>query len=150
MKCSEPGQNIKHLSSTETNKVVRTKPGSSYQDTVVIRENCVVFYQPDSIQKEKIKTVTEKNVFESSMHEFFYQQRNAHFFLKKYWPHLKIIEVIKHRYLIFLKKDKGTTVIDLDHLGDSYGIILFDPVKSPQPVDMTNIETQVPDYFKSR
>jgi hypothetical protein len=149
VRCSDPDQKKESLSSTET-KVINKKPGSSYQDTLVIREACAVFYQPDSIQKEKIKAVTEKNVFESSMHEFFYQQRNAHIFLKKYWTHLKIAEASNYRYLIFIKKDKSTALIDLDHLGDSYGIILFDPVKSPRPADMMNIETEVQQYFKSR
>ena len=148
VKCSEHNQKKQPVDPTQ--KTIRTKPGSSYSDTLAIKKACAILYQPDSVQKEKIKAVTEGNVFESSMHEFFYQQRNARIFLKKYWPHLEIIEVSKYRYLLFLKKDQAVNIIDLNQLGDSYGMILFDPFKSPQQSDMMNIETEVPRYFKSR
>jgi hypothetical protein len=148
VKCTEHNQRKEPVDLIQ--KTIRTKPGSSYRDTLAIKEACAILYQPDSVQKGKIKAVTEDNVFESSMHEFFYQQKNARIFLKKYWPHLKIIEVNKYRYLLFLKKNLAVNVIDLNQLGDSYGMILFDSFNSPQQSDMMNIETEVPRYFKSR
>jgi hypothetical protein len=146
VKCTEHNQKKEPVDPIQ--KTIRTKPGSSYCDTLAIKEACAILYQPDSVQKEKIKAVTEVNVFESSVHEFFYLQRNARIFLKKNWPHLKVIEVNKYRYLLFLRKNQAVKVIDLNQLGDSYGMILFDPFNSPQQVDMMNIETEVPRYFK--
>ena len=133
---------------TKSEHLHLAKPGSTYQDTLEITTASAIFYQPDSIQLEKIRTVTDERIFKGSMHEFFYQQRNAHLFLKEYWPKLKIIEAKNIRYLQFIKAGNHPEIIDLDRKNDAYGMFLFDPAQSPLLVDMTNIETQVPDYFK--
>jgi hypothetical protein len=146
VKCSEPNKKKQGVAAVQ-NKTIRTKPGSSYYDTLIIHGTCALFYQPDSVQKEKIKALTEPGVFESSMHEFFYQQRNAHIFLKKYWPHLKIIEVQNKRFLIFVKDDRTSELTDLDKKNDSYGMFVFDGKQSPRQLDMMNVESQVPEYF---
>ena len=130
-------------------KAVITKPGSSFQNILIITESCALFYKPDSIQKQKIRVVTEFQIFESSMHDFFYLQRYAHRFLKEHWQGLKIIEAKNVRFLFFIKKDRSPEIIDLDKLDDSYGLILFNRIKSPVQIDMANIETEVPDYFKT-
>ena len=146
VKCSEPNKKKLQPAIAE-DKMARVKPGSSYQDTLIIQGPCILFYEPDSIQKEKIKAVTEPRVFESSMHEFFYQQRNAHIFLKQFWPHLKLINVITKRFLLFLKEDKIVALVDLDKKNDSYGMFAFDGKQSPRQLDMMNVESQVPEYF---
>ena len=148
-KCSEPGKKNNHPSSDKSSGTIRLKPGASFQDTMVIRETCVLFYEPDSLQKEKIRAISEPAIFQGSTHEFFFQQKTAHAFLKKYWPEVRIINAKNVRYLLFIRKNKSTELIDLDKLGDSYGMIAFSPTKKPQQLDMTNIETQIPDYFKS-
>lgn len=145
VKCSQT--NKKKPSTVTENKGTKAKPGSSYHDTLTIRGASVVFYQPDSVQKEKIKQITEPRVFESSMHEFFYQQRNARIFLKRYWPNLKILEFNNKRFLLFIKDDKTSDLIDLDKRNDSYGMFVFDGKQSPRQLDMMNVESQVPEYF---
>jgi len=130
-------------------KAVITKPGSNFQIILIVTESCALFYKPDSIQKEKIKAITDSQIFESSMHDFFYLQRYAHKFLKEHWRGLKIIEAKNVRFLFFIKKDRSSEIIDLDKLDDSYGLILFNRVKSPLQIDMANVETEVPDYFKT-
>ena len=130
-------------------KQVSTKPGSSFQNMLIITESCALFYKPDSVQKQKIKAVTESQIFESSMHDFFYLQRYARKFLKEHWRGLKIIEAKNVRFLFFIKKDRSSEIIDLDKLDDSYGLILFNRIKSPLQIDMANVETEVPDYFKT-
>jgi hypothetical protein len=126
----------------------QAKPGSSFSDTLKTVGPVAVFYQPDSLQLEKIKAVTDERVFKGSMHEYFYQQRNAHVYLKKNWPHLLIVDVKDIRFLLFLKAGKNSEVIDLDKMNDACGLIVFDRRKSPLTLDMTNVETQVTDYFK--
>jgi hypothetical protein len=128
---------------------VSIKPGSSFQDILIITESCALFYKPDSIQKEKIKAVTEPQILESSMHDFFYLGRYAHKFLKEHWSGLKIIEAKNVRVLFFIKKDRSSDIVDLDKLNDSYGLILFNRIKSPLQIDMANVETEVPDYFNT-
>ena len=150
VKCSEPDKrNSEPLPSGNPNKTTRSKPGSSFQDTLTVGKTCVLFYEPDSLQWEKIREVTEPAIFQGSMHEFFYQQKSAHVFLKKYWPHVQIIDAKNIRYLLFIQENKTGKLIDLDRLGDSYGMIAFTPDKKPQQLDMTNLQTQVPDYFKN-
>jgi len=132
------------------NKPIKTKPSSSYSDTVEIVLPSAVFYNADSLQLEKIKAVTEAGIFESTMHEFFYQMRNSRMVLKKYYPHIKIREVKNARYLLFKKTGGGKELIDLNDKNDPFGIFLFDGVQSPRLVDMTNIESELGFYFSKK
>jgi hypothetical protein len=109
----------------------KNKPPSSFFDTLKINSRSAVFYNPDSIQLEKIKAVTEKNIYEGSMHEYFYQVRNAHIALKKYWPAIKIFEAKNVRYLQFVKGDQTNEIIDLNTKNDAYGLFVFDPYEVP-------------------
>ncbi len=122
------------------------KPGSHYNDTIWINSNSAVFYSPDSIQLQEIKTVTDSRVFEGIMHECFYQQRNARMVLKTDYPGIKIIEVNNARFLAFKKESKETVVIDLNR-HDPCGLFLFDPAQSPKLADMMNIESELGFYF---
>ena len=132
------------------NNPVKTKPSSSYSDTVEIDLPSAVFYNADSFQLEKIKAVTEAGIFESTMHEFFYQMRNSRMVLKKYYPHIKIREVKNARYLLFKKTGGGKELIDLNGKNDPFGIFLFDGLQSPRLVDMTNIESELGFYFSKK
>lgn len=124
------------------------KPFSSFGDTLIINAPSAVFFKPDSLQLEKIRSVNKKMVFESMTHDCFYQMRNARSVLKKYWPQVRIIETSKARYLLFIKVDKSKTGIDLNFKGDICGIFLFDPEKEPELIDMMNIDTALGFYFK--
>ena len=132
------------------NNPVRTKPSSSYSDTVEIILSSAVFYNPDSLQLEKIKAVTDAGVFESTIHEFFYQMRNSRMVLRKYYPHIEIREVKNARYLLFKKTDGLKELIDLNDKNDPFGIFLFDGRHSPRLVDMTNIESELGFYFSKK
>ncbi len=127
---------------------VPVKPPSSYADSLVISVSAAVFYQPDSVQLEKFKTISSKAVFETTTHESFYQMRNAKMVLKKYWPQIEIHEAVRIRYLKFIKEDKAITIIDLDTKPDIYGLFLFNPKKEPVFADMMNIDTALGFYFK--
>jgi hypothetical protein len=131
------------------NKVVKHKPPSSYTDTVKINPLVsVVFYSPDVAQLEKIKAVNDKMIFESTMHELFYQVRNSKIVLQKYYAHVKIIDVKNARYLLFKKVDGKQELIDLDTKDDPCGMFIFDGIKSPELADMTNIDTDMEFYFR--
>ena len=133
---------------SQKHEKLQTKPPSSFQDTLRITASSALFYQPDSIQLAKIRLLTEENIFDGSMHEFFYQQRFAHLYFQKNWPQIIIIDVKNIRYLLFEKSDKRTEIIDLDKLNDAYGLIVFSTKLSPLQIDMMNVKTQVSDYFK--
>ncbi len=124
-----------------------TKPPSFFSDTLIITTAAAVFYNPDSLQLEKIKLIFKPNIFESVTHENFFQMRNARIELKKYWPRLRIIETSKARYLKFLKADNSSTIIDLNTVGDISGIFLFDPKKEPLLIDMMNVDTALGFYY---
>jgi len=123
------------------------KPGSSFNDTIIISANSAVFYHPDSLQMNKIKAVNEKNIFDMLTHNCHYQIENARMVIKKYWPQIKIIETSAVRYLLFEKRNKSEVCIDLNDKNDICGLFLFDGEKSPVLVDMPNIDTQLRFYF---
>ena len=123
------------------------KPPSSFSDTVIIGNTAAVFYNPDSLQLEKIKAVTDSMIYESGLHDCFYQMRNARNVLTSNYPQIKIHEVNKARYLLFKKNSGESDLIDLNSKGDACGIILFDGYKTPVQVDMTNINSELGFYF---
>ncbi len=125
------------------------KPSSSFSDTLVINRISAVFYNPDSLQLNRIKAITKKELYETNVHNCLYLMRNARMVLKKYWPHIHIIESSEYRYLLFIKADNSQTCIDLDTKEDMCGILLFDRKKEPELIDMMNIDTALGFYFKS-
>jgi hypothetical protein len=123
------------------------KPTGNFPDTLTIHAPAAVFYNPDSLQLEKIKKIIQKNEFESEVHNCFYLVRNAQIVLKKDWPQVHIIETSRNRWLLFIKDDKSHTLIDLDNKGDMCGLFLFDGKKEPELADMMNIDTALGFYF---
>jgi len=115
-------------------------------DSLFVLSPAAVFFSPDSIQLAAISKVTDTGVFKSSMHEYFYQMRNARHYMKEHWKHVVIVEADKFRYLVFRKIDGTVSIIDLDKQ-DACGMFTFDRVKDPLLIDMTNVDTQVSDYF---
>lgn len=142
--------NAKKETVTTVQKLTKpfVKSPATYSDTLIINFPAAVFYHPDSLQLIKIKELTDSMVFDGSMHEYFYQMRNARMVIKKTWPGLTIVESKKYRFILFMKKDKIVECIDLNTKNDSYGLFVFNGIKSPVPVDMTNIETEISFYLK--
>ena len=134
--------------SLEIDKKFKPKPGCTYSDTLVINYPAAVFYHPDSLQVLKIKEQTNSMVFDGTMHEFFYQMRNARRVIQKTWPDLKITEAKNYRYLLFAALDNTRHCIDLDTKNDAYGLLVFNRKKPPLTVDMMNVETEVSFYLK--
>jgi hypothetical protein len=145
--CNNSHQSSQDSVEIEKNKAPKNKPGSSYSDTIKISLPAAVFYNPDSLQLEKIKDITKPMIFESTMHDCFFQMRNSRMILKQYYAHIKIIEVKKARYLLFEKSDEKKEYVDLNFQNDPCGIIIFDGIKAPRMVDMTNIESELGFYF---
>lgn len=123
------------------------KPGSTFQDTLTLQGSVVVIFNPDSLQRLKIKEINKPLVFENLEHDNFYQMRNSRNTIAAQWPKLKVVETNKARYLKFIKKDNTVVIIDLDSINDIGGILLFNGVKAPQQIDMMNIETELNYYF---
>lgn len=128
--------------------VVYKKPPSSFNDTLIIDTKSAVFYNPDSLQLEKIKAIRKKDAYETEEHYCIYLMRNAHTLIKKSWPQIHIIETSGARYLLFIKSDDNKICIDLNTKGDMCGIFLFDGKKEPELIDMMNIDTALGFYFK--
>jgi hypothetical protein len=123
------------------------KPPGSFNDTLFISNVSAVFYNPDSLQLDKIKALLKKEIYETETHNCFFLMRNARIVLKKYWPKIHVMETRTNRFLLFQKADKKTTCIDLNLHGDMCGIFLFDGKKDPELADMMNIETALGFYF---
>ncbi len=123
------------------------KPPATNNDTLLIDTRSAIFFNPDPVQLDKIKEITPPNIFDSNTHDCFFQMRNARMVIKKSWQQLKVIETSTARFLLFKKADNTVTTLDLNAKGDMCGILLFDPAKEPQLVDMTNIDTALRFYF---
>ena len=144
---SNPVQDKEKKASPSSHQVL-TKPPSNFHDTMLIGFPAAVFYVPDSLQLEKIKKLTDSAIFDATMHEYFFQMRNARMSIKRDWPRLKIVEARNIRFLLFKGKDNDSTYIDLNTKNDSHGLFLFQPGKKPRYVDMMNIDTELGYYFK--
>jgi hypothetical protein len=147
--CTEPGKKEKQGKEDITiiaPGIIR-KPPSGFKDSLFVTAGAAVFYSPDSLQLTEIKKINKKIIFESLMHESFFQMRNAKLVLGKYWPQIKIIETSTCRWLVFIKNDNRKTIIDLNTKNDISGIFLFEPAKDPELIDMMNIDTALGFYF---
>jgi hypothetical protein len=146
--CTSNSSRDKEEKTSSSKQQVPTKPPSNFQDTMQIDFSAAVFYLPDSVQLEKIKELTDSAIFDATMHEYFFQMRNARMSIKRDWPRLKIIEAKNIRFLLFKGKDNDSTYIDLNTKNDSYGLFLFQPGKKPHFADMMNIDSELGFYFK--
>jgi hypothetical protein len=145
--CAQPATPDAAKNKIEAPRQKKIKPSATYQDTLVIPPASIVFYEPDSIQLDKIKAANDPSIFSATMHEFEFQIKNARHFLKTYHPHLRILEARNVRYLRFTGPEY-TSVIDLDTRNDACGMFLFDGWQPPHPADMMNVESEVPGYFQ--
>ena len=145
--CKEPVRNKtpNDIVKKEIKSVAKTP--SIFFDTLTITSKAAVFYYPDSLQLKKMRADSDTLKFDAMLHEYYYQFRYVKNVLKKYWPGIKTIEAKNARYLLFIKKDKNTQIIDLDTKNDPYGLFVFDTSKDPIQVDMTNAETELGFYF---
>jgi hypothetical protein len=148
LSCADSPQQNKTVEKNSKNKSLPIqKPASNNHDTLKINSTAAVFYYSDSLQLKKIRSLTDTAAYEANMHEYFFLMRNAHLVIEKNKPQLNIIEAKNVRYLLFIHADKTAECIDLDKKFDPYGLFLFDGKKSPQFVDMDNIDTDLGFYF---
>ncbi len=146
--CSGSGNNSNPGTTTRVKQdSAKVKPPSSFSDTVTINFPAAVFYHADSLQLEKIRAITDSGVFETTMHEYFYQMKYSRNVLNKNWPKIKIVEVKNARYILFTLEDGTNECIDLNNINDAYGVIIFNRKKKSEKVDMTNIDTDLYFYF---
>lgn len=143
-------ESIKTDSLFNSSNQILKKPGSSFTDTMVLQVASAIFYYPDTLQDAKIKAITASNIYNSSVHEMFYQMRNAKMVIKKSYPDLKIVDLINCRFVLIKKKDGSHQIIDLNTYNDAKGLIMTNGIKNPQLADMTNIDTELYRYFKEK
>lgn len=143
--CTNPSNQPEAIK--ETRDTIRSKPPSSFSDTIVVTVASAIFFKPDSLQLEKIKMATDSTVFESMQHDCFYQMRNAGNLLTNQYLKIKIIEVVNASHLLFKMTNGQIKIINLNTNNDPCGIYLFRPDKDPRLTDMTNIDTELGFYF---
>ena len=148
LSCSDSSSRAgKEQDNIRNDKVPKNKPAGNYSDTITINVSSALFYNPDSLQWEKIKAITDTMIFESTVHDCVYQMRNARNSLQKNWPGIKMVEVSNARWIRFRLLNGTSEYIDLDELDDPCGILLFDGHKKPRLADMMNIDSELGFYF---
>ncbi len=82
-----PEKNEKGLKKDQVTRLkTPEKPPSSFEDTVIVDRESAVFFNPDSLQLEKIKSVNDVNVYETMTHDCYYMMQNARNVIRKQWP----------------------------------------------------------------
>ena len=148
--CSNSSEHhIDDAGKSDNRTVVFRKPSSSFSDTITIDFPAAVFYNADSLQLEKIKAITDTMVFESIIHDCFYQMRYSHKVLQQNWSQIKIVEIRDVRYIFFKSANGRNEYIDLNTKNEPCGIIIFKDGKKAQLVDMPNIDSQLGFYFSN-
>ena len=148
--CSDPRpKERRSKDGLEAHTIQKTKPGSSYSDTITIKSPAAVFYFPDSMQLEKLKAITDRVIFEATLHDCFYQMRNSRKILERSYGHVHVVEVKHARYVAFEKLSGEKEYLDLNTQSDPCGLFVFDGSKSHRLVDMTNIDTELGFYFRN-
>jgi hypothetical protein len=128
-------------------RIYEKKPGSSFSDTIRIKEKSAIFFNPDSLQVQKIKTGANGSLYETTAHDCFYQQKTAKAVLQTDWKKIRIVEDPHARFLVFVKENNSSFLIDLDKVQEMCGLIIFDPAKDPEFADMMNAATSLHFYF---
>ena len=128
----------------------KAKPPSSYTDTVVIDFSAAVFYSPDAAQLEKIRSITNPGPFGADMHEYLFLTKTARLVLNKHYPHLKIVDVEKARFLLFVRADNTRDIIDLNTKNDPYGLFAFNRKDPPRLMDLPNVDSDLGFYFENK
>lgn len=131
----------------EYKDTMHRKPAATFSDTIIIDFPVAVFYNPDSTQLGEIKAITDTMVFQSIIHDCFYQMKNSRIVLQQNWPNIRIVEISYVRYIIFKQAGGRNEMIDLDAQNDPCGIFIFDGNKKARLADMMNIETELGFYF---
>jgi hypothetical protein len=144
-----PGKRNSPADTTVQNPItpIYSKPASELKDTLFISEKAAVFFNPDTIQLKKIKEQLNPRIFDSDMHDCYFQQRFARTVLTRQYPLVHIIDSRNARWLVFKKTNGNMVQIDLDKIPDMCGIYIFEPSKDPQLVEMTNFESFAGFYF---
>ena len=115
-------------------------------DTLIIDRKAAVFFQPDSLQKEKrMKEVGEKD-FRAGADDYIYYINISAEFLEK--QGLPVMNAKTKKYLEFVTTDKKVELVKLDTLRELWGMYFFDPTKRPYYADITEIEEEYKSYFK--
>jgi hypothetical protein len=144
--CSGPPSFKDGSDTAMAGKINSQKPGSSFQDSLVIPGIAAIFYEPDSLQLEKIRQLSEEGLFKATLHEFEYQVKYSNKILKRDWPRVKIVVAKNVRFLNCVNNEGKIDIIDLDTYSDAFGLIMVGK-KRAVLLDMTNVETGLLDYL---
>jgi hypothetical protein len=143
--CNQNGEQPKEKKQEQS--PVKIKPGAMGTDSLQIISPAVVFFEPDSIQLEKIKAITGEREFTSMAHEAEFQIYTVSMYVKKNRPELQTLHAKNVRYIVFVKMDGNREIVDLDKIPEAWGMYVFDPKKDPRPADMMSVDTEIPNYF---
>lgn len=123
-----------------TNKPIKHKPQSNFLDSLEIQGPTAVFYYPDSIQLETIKSITDSQILDGTLHELQFQIKYSKKVIRTNWSELNIVDAQNVRFLVFKQDTSILNIVDLDAYDDPYGLFVFNGNKQPVLIDMTNLE----------
>lgn len=131
-----------------TNKPIKHKPQSNFLDSLEITGPTAVFYYPDSIQLETIKSITDSQILDGTLHELQFQIKYSKKVIRTNWSELNIVDAQDVRFIVFKQDTSILNIVDLDAYDDPYGLFVFNGKKQSVWIDMTNLEQGLHYYLK--
>ena len=144
------GHQPEKVSEIKSKTFPKNKPAATFTDTLKINSAAAVFYEPDSLQRIKIKASMDSGAFASNMHEYENLFNTSRSVIKKDYSDLQILEARDIKYLLFVTTSKKQYLINLDKVYDPCGLYAFDGKQPPQVIDMSNVETGMHFYFQNK
>lgn len=116
-------------------------------DTLIVKEKGAVFFEPDSTQIEKRKREVGEENFYVGTDDYLYYMQQCHTFLSN--RKFKIFEGLQRMRIIkFVMANNKIDIVNLDTLAELWGVFLFDPLKQPYQIDLTQVETEFKAYYR--
>jgi hypothetical protein len=123
-------------------------PQPGKDDTLLVKEESIVFIEQDSMQIETRKKQIGESDFQIGYDDYaFYINEAYTYFTSK---GLVVTETKGKKFVKFLKKDGTFNVVNITMLEDLWLFYFFSPEKEPQRVDMVIIEEEYKKYFNKK
>ena len=117
-------------------------------DTLLMKEESIVFIEQDSMQIETQKNRMGESDFQIGFDDYaFYINEAYSYFASK---GLVVTEARGKKFVKFLKKDGTFTVINVRVIEELGVFYFFTPEKEPQKVEMVIVEEEYKNYFNTK
>jgi hypothetical protein len=121
------------------------KQKSLSNDTLFVTKRSAISIWLDTATLEKRRKQYGDEAFEIGSDDNVYYSSIADSVLKSH--QLSIVDVKGYRYVKFVQNNKASKTIKIDTLPQVYTLYFFDPSKTSQNVDVTDIDNEYKNFY---